>query len=299
MADRAVLIERETQIVERGRHDARAKEFFVTPGRLAWHSRHTSRTSLRVSIRGFTDPWGSWQGRASLISHGRMFKRKRPALIAMALDAARFVRSETLAHGPARGTVGIMAIDARHCVLGNLVAVRASETAPSRRGGSRRKAVDLLGVRATRPTGPLAWILWQATHETESFMWLLWIASRLGRLVQVACQADLVRLLGNQFRGILNFVWRRRAGMFGSRPVAGFAGMAASMRFAHPFPTTLCGLLQKAIVEIFVAGLAGFRSRVFVAELCGAFGSALDRPAQCGPKEERRNRQQAGSCGAG
>ncbi len=68
--------------------------------------------------------------RAAFKPERRMLEGERPALIAMALEAARFIGRETLEHRGPDGAVRIVAVHAGHGTLGNFVMERALELRP-------------------------------------------------------------------------------------------------------------------------------------------------------------------------
>ena len=113
MADGAVAEARRGQIVERRRHHARHDGRFVPgTGRLAWHSRQTSRTSWRISIFAFAEPCGIVAALAAFLPHRSVLESERSALVAVAFEAAGLIGARHLHQAGFEAAVRIMAIDA-------------------------------------------------------------------------------------------------------------------------------------------------------------------------------------------
>lgn len=69
-------------------------------------------------------------GSAALEADGTMFKGERPALIAVALETAGFIRSKGLHHRRPDVSVGVVAVDATHRTFGQFVTERLLKLRP-------------------------------------------------------------------------------------------------------------------------------------------------------------------------
>ncbi len=103
----------------------------VGVGRLEWHSRHTKRTSGAGQHPRIGRAVRLVAGRAAFQPHRSMFESERPALVAVAFEAARFVGVHGLQHEVRlRAAVRIVAIHAGHGALRQPVLVGPLEAGP-------------------------------------------------------------------------------------------------------------------------------------------------------------------------
>jgi hypothetical protein len=84
---------------------------------------------------------------ASLKTHRRVLEGERATLVAVTVEATRFVGGEGLGHGWARASVGIVAIDAAHRLFRQAVMVGSLELRPDIGMATRALPIDC-GSRA-------------------------------------------------------------------------------------------------------------------------------------------------------
>ena len=175
MADRAVLINRRIQIVNRRRNNSHGEAF-------ARHRRRHIGVAFQTHLPHLRANQHSRVGRSVLLMaggaavelHRRMLERERSALIAMALQATRFARRERLRHRRTHGAVRVVAIHALHGIFRNLVPEGHFElrldigVAAFAQARSHPRSFC-----ATRSAPPLTCILWQLGHETAFFACVL------------------------------------------------------------------------------------------------------------------------------
>jgi len=99
-------------------------------GKLAWHSRHVSRTFAAPAfadwrIRAVRDT------RAPFKSHRTVLEGERAALIAMTGQTTRLIGSKALHHRGTHGPSGSVAIDATHRAFRQLMVIRPLELRPN------------------------------------------------------------------------------------------------------------------------------------------------------------------------
>ena len=182
------------------------------------HLRPVEHARIRRTVRRVA-------GRTSLESHRTMLEGERPAFVAMAIEASRLVRAERLRHRGLHAAVRIVAIDAAHRALRQLVMKRLLELRRDRQMAAfallvdrfrfahhqlfRRRRVNLVAGGA----GHL--ILGVAALQ----------AADVRRLVQVTGEANSIDSSGGELSWIPNIGGVRRSGVFRSRTVARFAGL--------------------------------------------------------------------------
>ena len=136
-------------------------------------------------------------GGAAFIADGRVLEGEGTTFIAVAFDAARLIAGKGLAHGGLRGPVRIVAIDARHRILGNLVPVRLLKLCHDIQVAAGAKLIDLFGRschQANRPVG----VNRMAGNAGDRILHMAALnTAHMGRLVQMAGEADFVRLGGH------------------------------------------------------------------------------------------------------
>ena len=125
-------------------------------------------------MRGFAEPCGSWQLPQPSKRTTACSKVNGPRLSPWHWKQPGSLPAKALRQRRAPAAVWIVAIDAAHRSLRQLVVIRFLKLRPDVHM-ARRAHCSLIGpaFRATRPVGPLAWILWQETQETSFFTWLL------------------------------------------------------------------------------------------------------------------------------
>jgi hypothetical protein len=113
-------------------------------------------------------------------THDRVLKRERTALVPMAIDTTRFVRSEGLTHRRLGTTVRVVAIDAGHGSLGEFVVGRPLKLGPDIDVATRALLVD--GGRL-------------ASHQAVRAIGVDFVAARAGDLIlhMAALQTPHVR----------------------------------------------------------------------------------------------------------
>ena len=139
---------------------------------------------------------------AAFKPHGRMLERKRTALVTMATQAPRLIRGERLPHGFPRGSVRIVAIHTGHRVLRHLVAKRFLKLRHHIGMAGRTLRVYLRLRASHQPHRPVRMNRVARRAGNRVFHVTALNAPVMRRLVQMAAQTDLVRLLRNQLFGI-------------------------------------------------------------------------------------------------
>ena len=194
--------------------------------------------------------------RAAVEAHGSMFEGERPALVAVAVQAARLIRSEALPHRRPNAPVRIVAIHAAHGALRKLVMIRPLELRPFIRVAPRALRIYLHRRSRHHLTG-----MHLVARSTRDLV--LGVAAlqppHVRRLIQVAVQADFVDRRRRQLRRIANQRRVRRFGVLLSRPVAALAGMPDESLVSGRFQRMM-RILVEGLDRILVADLAGVRA---------------------------------------
>ena len=172
------------------------------PGRSAWHSRQTRDTWARVSIRGLTDPCGSWQAAAAFETHRSMLESERSALVAVAAEAVGFVGSEHRSHGWTYAAVRIVAVDAAHGAFGETMMVGLLELCPDILVASGALAVDLARLANHQAIRAVRVNLVAGDTGNRAVGMAALQPSDMRRLVQVAGETDLVGRAAVSFAGL-------------------------------------------------------------------------------------------------
>lgn len=202
VADRAVLKARRTQIVERWRHhsDNRARIVYARQIRVAFQANQADLLPNQHARVGRT--MRLMTGAATLKPHGRVFKRKGPAFIPVAVEASRVVGAERLQHGRADTAVRIVTIDTGHGAFGQFVMIRLLELRPHIQVATRALLVDRGSLADHQVMSPIRMNLMTGRAGNLVLHVTALQASDVRRLVQVASEADLVGGTCSEFAGI-------------------------------------------------------------------------------------------------
>jgi hypothetical protein len=199
VADRAVLVHRQIQIVEcRWNYSSHADRVISGQVGVAFKTyeayfvprQHARiRGAMRLMARG-----------AAFESHRFMLECEGAALIAVAVETSGFVGAEALLHRGAYGTVRIVAIDAAHRVLRQLVMVGLLELRPYVQVATGALRIDR-GVAVWYQTqGPIR-VNFVATHARDLILGMTVLQSaHLRRRVEMAIHANLVGRSHGQLR---------------------------------------------------------------------------------------------------
>ena len=205
---------------------------------------------------------------AGFEAHRRMLERERPALVPVALEAARFV-------GGTRRAMRIVAIHAGHFILRHFVAKWLLKLRVYTQVATAAEAVDLRGNTRYQPCRPVRMHL-VADHARDLVFHMAALNTlRLLRSIQVATKADLV--------GPDRVQLARVTDLFGGCGLRVLRPRAMATLAAMLFPATprirfdsAVRTLQEAVVDVFVARLTGLRTSVFFAQLFGRCGDKRD-----------------------
>src|SRR5579863_3364583 len=132
-------------------------------------------------------------GLASFESDRAMFEGERTPLVAMAAQAARLVRSEALRHRGPDTAVRIVAIDAAHRPLRQLVMFRALKLRPYVGVASGAHLIDRGGFSNHQRLSPVGVNLMTGGAGDRVFGVAALQTPHLRGSIQVAGEADLVR----------------------------------------------------------------------------------------------------------
>jgi len=196
---------------------------------------------------------------ATLKTHGRMFERERPALVAMAFEAARLIRRKGLLHGRPDAAVGIVAIHAAHVAFRKFVMKRPLEFSPLVQVAAGAQLVRRVGL---------------ANHQRLALMHLMasgtrnlvvgvaaFEAANLRRLIQMAGETDFVGRGGRKIRWILDVIGRGTLGVLLAGTMTGFALASLPSLLCINRQCVMC-VFGQPVVDVFVTGHADLGARV-------------------------------------
>lgn len=202
-------------------------------------------------------------GAATLKTYRSVLKSERTPLVSVALEAAGLVRTEGLDGSRSEGTVRIVAVHAVHCAGTKLVGKGALELSPG--GDVAAGALFQLGAGFTLPVDRMA----RCTADLALSMSSLH-ASDVGWLVEMASQAGFIGSRGVHLCGLLDVLGCGRFGVLGTGAMTGFTSLALPSP-VFLFFNDVVRILLECFEDVFVARLAGFRTRV----ACGLRGGLL------------------------
>src|SRR5580658_2775593 len=143
-------------------------------GRFAWHSRHTRRTSCRISIFALAEPCGIWQlwqpssrtGACSNVNGPRLslWQLKQPGSLAFAI----LIRPGLKLPWGLWQSTHVIAFSGTRCLKGS-----ANDDFTSMWQLSQRVLISAR-LRTTSPSGPCACIEW---HDVQAMALRAWLAS--------------------------------------------------------------------------------------------------------------------------
>jgi len=204
--------------------------------------------------------------RAAIEFHRRMLERERPALVAVALQAARLACRERLRHRRPHGSVRVMAVDALHRIFRNLVPEGHLELRFHVGVAAFAQGVHV-GVLPRHKQGAVIDVHLMACRAGHRVLRVGTLnPARVSWLVQMAIQADLVGLGGRKLRrkpDKRNIAGRR---MLRSRTVAGFADMSLKTISRIGIEHTVSIGVSDVVEVVLMADLALVGARVVVAE---------------------------------
>lgn len=261
MADRAVLESRRPQIVERRRNHPQghvrvggSRQIGVTLEADQAHFLARQHPRIRRAVRLVA-------AAATFKTDYRMLEGERTAFIPMTVETSWFIGGEYPGHCRPHGAVRIVAIDAGHGALGQLVVVGPLELCPDidvtarallvdRRSFASHQAERSIGMDfVTRGAGYL--ILDMAALQ----------AANVRRLVEMACETASVDFRWRELGGIANVGGAGAFRMLAARTVARFT----PTRFPTALFVFLDGnvrVLLERLVDVFMAYLTGFGTYV-------------------------------------
>src|SRR5205807_2518764 len=141
-------------------------------------------------------------GPAAFKAHHSMLEREWAALVAVALETARFVGPEGLCHRRPHAPVRIMAIDAGHCPFCYPVMERLLELAPDRGVTTRALFVDGRSLARHQSGWPVDMNLVTGGAGNLILRMAALQTADVGWLIQMTGQTDFVRSLRREFRRI-------------------------------------------------------------------------------------------------
>jgi hypothetical protein len=203
-------------------------------------------------------------GFASFNSNRSMFERKWPALVAVAIEAARFIRVHHARHPGLERSVRIVAVDTAHYTFRQRMMMRFLKLRPrgNMTSGALRVNSCFPGTRCGRRVNLVARNAGYLAFSVRSLD-----AADVTLRVQVAPQTSAISGRGCQFRRLQNVGGGGGLGVFSARPMTGFARATLPSAF-------LAGIDRKMFVflecfsDILVAGSAGFRTGVLRLGCC-------------------------------
>ena len=297
MADGAVLESRRPQVVERRRHDAQShvrvggsRQIGVTLETDQAHFLARQHSRIRRAVRLVAAP-------ATFKTHHRMLEGERTAFIPMTVEASWFIRREYLGHCRPHGAVWIMAIDAGHRALRQLVVVGPLKLRPNIDVTARALLVDrrsFASYQAERSIG-MDLVTRGAGHLILDMAALQ--AANVRRLVEVARKTGAVHFGGRELGGIADVGGAGAFGVLAARTVARFT-RARLPTALFVFFNRYVRILLERLVDVFVAYLTSFgtyvRSRLTGCR-CGLalLGRGLGHHAAPEKKHGRHDRQRA------
>jgi len=261
MADRAVLESRRPQIVERRRHHPQghvrvggSRQIGVTLETDQANFLARQHPRIRRAVRLVAAP-------ATFKTDYRMLERERTAFIPMTVETSWFICGEYLGHCRPHGAVRIVAIDAGHRTLRQLVVVGPLELCPDIDVTARALLVDrrsLASYQAERPVG-MDFVTCGAGHLILDMAALQ--AANVRRLVEMACETASVDFRWRELGRIANVGGAGAFRVLAARTVARFTPTR--------FPTVLFVFLDgkmrallERLVYVFMAHLTGFGTYV-------------------------------------
>jgi len=182
---------------------------------------------------------------------------ERSTLIAVAVQASRFVRGEALRHGRANTAVGIVAIDAAHRPFRQTVMSGLLELCPDVLMTPCALSVDLRRLSYYEPirTIRVNLVARDARYGTVSVAALQ--ASDVRGLIEMALETGLVGGRRGQLGGIMDQRGVTRSGMQRAHPVAGLAASSLEAPPGGDFHNVVWAFDER-IENVLMAGLAGF-----------------------------------------
>ena len=152
-------------------------------------------------------------GRAAFKPHRTVLESERAALVAMAIQASRFVRAESLRHAGADAAVGIVAIDTTHSALRQLVVVRPLKLSPDVDMATRALLIQRGWLALDQSVGPVG-VNFMAGRAGDLILGMTALQpAHVCGLIQVTAEADLVGCRGTKLAGIANVLGGSRVGV--------------------------------------------------------------------------------------
>ena len=198
---------------------------------------------------------------AAFKTHGPVLEGKRTALVAVAGEAAGFVAGEPSCHLRPDAPVGVVTVHATHGFLRKPVVIRALELRPNLEMTARALLVDRGGLAHDEPVGPALVDFVARCARDRIFGVAALQTSDVGRLVQMATEANAIRGRRRQFRRVADGGGVRRIGVLLAGAVTGFAGMSGRTSLLICVDQMVRALREGAC-DVFVASAARVRSGV-------------------------------------
>ena len=196
-------------------------------------------------------------GTAAFKAYGRVFESEGSAFVAVAAETARVVGGEHAAGGGLDAAMRIVAIDAAHGAFGHAMVIGFLELRPDILMASGALGVDLRRFADYQAVGAVGMDLVTGHAGDRVIAVAALQASDVGGLVEMAGEAGLVGGRGGELGGIADESCVARAGVQRTHAVAGFTAASFESAFGGDLDDVV-GTLQERIVDVFVAGLAGF-----------------------------------------
>jgi len=206
------------------------------------------------AVRFVTNP-------ATLEPHCRMLERKRTTLVAVALEAARLVRSERLHHRRPDTAVWIMAIDAGHGAFGQLMVIRTLELGPDVQMAICALLVDRGGFADQQVTPAVGMNLMTSGAGNLILHVAAFEATHLRRLIRVAGETNAIGCGGSELCRVSDKGRVPRFGVFLAGTVAGLAGSSVPAALLVGI-NLIVRALRKSLGDVFVTGCTGVRADI-------------------------------------
>ena len=227
-------------------------------------------------------------GHTTFETHRPMFERKRPTLVAMAVQASRLVRGEGLRHRRTDTAVRIVTVDTAHRAFRQLMMIGPLKLRPDVGMAARALLVDRSRLAVHQPVGLIRVNFMAGSAGDLIFRMAAFETAHVGRLIQMAGETDLVCSRGYELRWIADVGGRRRFCVHLRGSMAGLAAASHPAAFCVGFDR-LVGAFDEPVIDILVTDLADFRADVTRGESSGRSSRSLRVRSQFG-RDQQKNR---------
>ena len=198
---------------------------------------------------------------AAFKAHRSVLKSKRTALVSVAGEAARLIAGKCSGHFRPDAPVGVVTVHATHCFLGKPVVVRLLELRRNLKVTTRALLVDPHNLAHYQSVWPIFVDCVARCARDRVFGVAALQASNVGRLVQMATEANAICRGGSELRRVADGRRIPRLGVFLAGAVAGLAGMSCRTPFLVCIDQ-MVRTLREGSCNVFVAQPARIRSGI-------------------------------------